>query len=243
MNTKPIPLDLAGFQLLCNSTVQKDDLLVNAFDGIKSWAGTAFVGLTTDEDGVWSGFRVYRKSATPRPGDTEKVPGTNITYAEQRASQPVPPHHSTIGCGQNTDPAGLKAAADEFRVGCYTVDTTGSVGETLSTMPRSIRARATALPTDAKARKDTPIYSGVLKYFPRALAAVAQCSLAGNRQHHPDKPLHWDMSKSTDEKDALVRHLIEAGTVDSDGIRHSAKVAWRALANLERELIAEEGSK
>lgn len=92
------------------------------------------------------------------------------------------------------------------------------------------------LPTDSKQRKATPIYSGVLKYFPRAIAAVAQCSQVGNDQHHPEKPLHWDKSKSTDNRDALVRHLLEAGTMDHDGVPHSAKVAWRALAALEVEL-------
>jgi hypothetical protein len=48
--------------------------------------------------------------------------------------------------------------------------------------------------------------------------------------------LHWDRSKSSDELDALTRHLVEAGTLDSDGILHSGKVAWRSLANLEKEL-------
>jgi len=93
--------------------------------------------------------------------------------------------------------------------------------------------------TDPTSRKRIPLYSGLLKYFPNALCAVAECSLKGNEQHHPDKPLHWDMNKSTDEPDALMRHLLEAGTLDTDGIRHSAKVAWRALALLERELLAE----
>jgi hypothetical protein len=93
-----------------------------------------------------------------------------------------------------------------------------------------------ALPTDAKSRKHLPIYSGVLRYFPDALAAVAECSKAGNDQHNPGKKLFWDRSKSGDELDALTRHLMEAGTVDSDGIRHSAKVAWRALANLQKEI-------
>ena len=93
-----------------------------------------------------------------------------------------------------------------------------------------------ALSTKAQERKDTPVYSGVLKYFPQALAAVASCSKAGNDQHNPGKELHWDRSKSGDELDALSRHLLEAGTVDTDGIRHSTKVAWRALANLEKEL-------
>ena len=85
-------------------------------------------------------------------------------------------------------------------------------------------------------RKGTPVFSGVLKYFPDALRAIAVCSKVGNDQHNPDKALFWDRSKSGDELDALTRHLMEAGTVDSDGIRHSAKVAWRALANLQKEL-------
>jgi hypothetical protein len=90
----------------------------------------------------------------------------------------------------------------------------------------------------AQERKATPIFSGVLKYFPDAIAAVAHCSQVGNDQHHPGQPLHWDRTKSTDELDALVRHLLGAGTIDSDGIRHSAKVAWRALANLQKEIEA-----
>lgn len=94
------------------------------------------------------------------------------------------------------------------------------------------------LPTDAAARKAVPLATGVLDYFPDALAAVAECSRAGNDQHNPGKPLHWDRSKSGDEADALLRHLMDRGTIDTDGIRHSAKVAWRALALLQKELEA-----
>ena len=90
--------------------------------------------------------------------------------------------------------------------------------------------------TNKDKRKQIPIYTGVLKYFPDAIAEVAKCSYAGNQQHHPDKPLHWDRNKSTDELDALTRHLMEAGQTDTDGIKHSAKVAWRALANLQKEI-------
>lgn len=93
-----------------------------------------------------------------------------------------------------------------------------------------------SLPTDAKARKDVPIFSGVIRYFPDAIAAVAELSRIGNDQHNPGRPLHWDRSKSGDELDALMRHLVEAGTVDTDGVRHSTKVAWRALANLQKEI-------
>lgn len=92
------------------------------------------------------------------------------------------------------------------------------------------------LPTDPKERKAVPIYSGVLKYFPLALAEIARVSKAGNDQHNPGQPLHWDKSKSTDHHDCIIRHLVDAGTLDSDGQRHSAKVAWRALAALEVEL-------
>lgn len=89
-------------------------------------------------------------------------------------------------------------------------------------------------------RKRTPIYSGVLKYFPDAIAEVAQCSLIGNEQHNPGEPMHWDRSKSGDEHDALTRHIMEAGTLDDDGIRHSTKAAWRALAALQKEIEAEQ---
>jgi hypothetical protein len=85
-------------------------------------------------------------------------------------------------------------------------------------------------------RKKIPVYSGVLRYFPDAMKEVAKCSYVGNEQHNPGTPLHWDRNKSGDELDALMRHLIDAGTIDTDGIRHSAKVAWRALANLQKEI-------
>ena len=90
--------------------------------------------------------------------------------------------------------------------------------------------------TDKDKRKQIPIYTGVLKYFPDAICEVAKCSYEGNQQHHPDKPLHWDREKSKDELDALMRHLMQVGETDTDGIKHSAKVAWRALANLQKEI-------
>jgi hypothetical protein len=88
---------------------------------------------------------------------------------------------------------------------------------------------------ESEDRKSMPVYSGVLKYFPDALKEVSKCSLAGNNQHHPNKPLHWDKNKSTDNEDALVRHLIDhsINPVDEDGVLHLSKVAWRALAALQ----------
>jgi hypothetical protein len=92
------------------------------------------------------------------------------------------------------------------------------------------------LPVDASMRKALPVATGVLDYFPDALVAVAEVSRVGNDQHNPGQPLHWDKTKSTDHADSLVRHLLERPGFDADGIRHSAKVAWRALALLQTEI-------
>lgn len=86
-----------------------------------------------------------------------------------------------------------------------------------------------------------PLATGLLDYFPDALAAVAETSRAGNEQHNPGEALHWDRSKSSDEANSLMRHLKDRGTLDKDGIRHSAKVAWRALALLQREIEGDYG--
>lgn len=87
-----------------------------------------------------------------------------------------------------------------------------------------------------KLRKEMPVYSGVIKYFPDAIKYVSRVSYIGNEQHNPGTPLHWDRSKSQDELDALARHLVDCGTLDDDGLYHDAKVAWRALANLQKLL-------
>lgn len=94
----------------------------------------------------------------------------------------------------------------------------------------------TAAVSEAQTRKSAPVVTGVLDYFPLAIMEIARCSLQGNEQHHPGTPLHWDRAKSRDEADALGRHLLERGTFDTDGIRHTTKVAWRALALLQKEL-------
>ena len=89
------------------------------------------------------------------------------------------------------------------------------------------------LTNDSTARKQTPMYSGLLKYFPRALAAVARVSWAGNEKHNPGRPLHWSRDKSADHEDCIVRHMITPYDVDTDGELHIAHAAWRALAACE----------
>lgn len=94
------------------------------------------------------------------------------------------------------------------------------------------------LPIDKTIRKQMPMARGLLDYFPDALAAVAHVSFVGNEQHNPGEPLHWSRHKSADHADCIIRHLAERGTLDDDGLSHSAKVAWRALALLQLELEA-----
>jgi len=88
------------------------------------------------------------------------------------------------------------------------------------------------LPNDPAERKKYPLYRGLFLYFPRALAAVAHHSYIGNEQHHPGTPVHWDRSKSGDEEDALLRHVLEGDW---------EAVAWRALAKLEKHLEEKAG--
>ena len=90
------------------------------------------------------------------------------------------------------------------------------------------------LPEDADERKALPIYTGFIRYFPDAIVAITKLSMKGNDQHNPDTEVHWDRAKSGDEKDALARHLLDIEEVDNDGVLHATKVAWRALAYLQK---------
>ncbi len=90
---------------------------------------------------------------------------------------------------------------------------------------------------EAKRRKMTPMYSGLLAYFPDALAQVSQNSMVGHYQHNdPTEPMYWDRNKSADELDAIIRHLADHSKdpYDADGRLHLSKVAWRALAMLQK---------
>lgn len=90
-------------------------------------------------------------------------------------------------------------------------------------------------------RKKIPISTGVLKYFPNAIHEVAKVSYMGSKQHHPDKGVFWDKNKSNDHDDAMMRHLIDhlsGNEIDTDGVLHLSKVAWRALALLEMHLVS-----
>ena len=91
----------------------------------------------------------------------------------------------------------------------------------------------------AAERKATPVYSGVISYFPLALKEISKASYEGQRQHNPDKPLHWDRSKSGDELDAMMRHLLDHASgelFDDCGTRHIVKCGWRILAFIQKTM-------
>lgn len=110
---------------------------------------------------------------------------------------------------------------------------------TIPVTNQSVQNVLRTLPLTAAQRKLHPIVTGVLDYFPLAIAEVARISKAGNDQHNPGEPLHWARHKSADHVDCIGRHLIERGSLDTDGQRHTAKAAWRVLALLQEELEAE----
>ena len=99
------------------------------------------------------------------------------------------------------------------------------------------------LPDDSKARKELPIATCFLDYFAGAVAEVAKFSKIMNEKHNPGEPAHHARGKSSDHRDTIGRHLIDAGTTyveDIQGVphevRHSTALAWRAMANLQEEL-------
>lgn len=104
------------------------------------------------------------------------------------------------------------------------------------------------LPTDSAERKDYPLMSGCLNYFPAALAGVALISKKGNDKHNPGQALHHARNKSMDHGDCILRHLVDtqdllaaferSGEVPNTHARILEEVsclAWRALA-LSQEL-------
>lgn len=108
--------------------------------------------------------------------------------------------------------------------------------------------RKPQLPTDSAERKELPMCEGLFDYFPRALAEVARISKLGNDKHNPGEPLHHARGKSMDHANCIARHLVERGGFDIvviNGVqvrlRHSASMAWRALALLQEEMENELG--
>jgi len=115
-------------------------------------------------------------------------------------------------------------------VSCFNVDC-----KETNTCQHAYEPPAVPAPPDTSAaRKASPVYSGVLAYFPDALMTIARVSKAGNDKHNPGQPLHWSRGKSNDHLDCVARHLLTPFVVDPDsGEEHLAHAAWRILAALQ----------
>lgn len=102
--------------------------------------------------------------------------------------------------------------------------------------------RKLTLPIDSNERKNYPLLSGLLKYFPAALAGVSNTSKIGNDKHNPGQPLHHARGKSMDHGDCIIRHLMDTEDLLAAMLREDKEVdekmvltevnqlVWRALA-------------
>lgn len=113
------------------------------------------------------------------------------------------------------------------------------------------------LPKDDKRRKSLPVFDGVIAYFPDAILEIAKVSLIGNAQHNPSEPLYWARGKSMDQRNTILRHMMDAYCFEQEvneappevlaalgfdeGPLHLANAAWRALAAL--QLACEDRAK
>jgi len=92
----------------------------------------------------------------------------------------------------------------------------------------------------------SPVFQGLLDYFPRACLEVAKVSLVGANKYSWKG---WEEVPDgvTRYANALGRHLLlEAieGELDRDtGLLHKAQVCWNSLARLELYLRQHETSK
>ena len=102
-------------------------------------------------------------------------------------------------------------------------------------------AKPKTVVSESAARKQQPVFSGVLAYFPDAIKEVSKHSYLGNSKHNPGQPLHWAKEKSTDHADCVARHLTDIGPnwdekdPEFDSY-HATALAWRALALLQTVL-------
>lgn len=71
------------------------------------------------------------------------------------------------------------------------------------------------LPTDSAARKEVPLFRGLLKYAPAALAGIARISKIGNDKHNPGEELHHARGKSADHADCVLRHLMDVADLEA----------------------------
>jgi len=106
----------------------------------------------------------------------------------------------------------------------------------------AVAIQSNTLPTDSNARKDYPLFRGLLRYFPAALGGISKTSKLGNDKHNPGEEMHHARGKSVDHGDCIIRHLVDVEDLlaaynrgdtkvtQSDILNEVNQMAWRALA-------------
>ena len=125
-------------------------------------------------------------------------------------------------------------------------DTANGPLKTSIDSPSVKKSPSLGLPTDNAKRKELQMWTYLLEYFPDAFLAEVGVAIAGNKQHHEGKPLHWDRAKSTDQLNTAFRHMWDHArgiTKDTDGHYHLAKARWRLGAELQLTIERERDSK
>lgn len=106
----------------------------------------------------------------------------------------------------------------------------------------SYKSALTTLPIDSTERKNYPLFRGLLRYFPAALAGVSKTSKLGNDKHNPNEEMHHARGKSGDHGDCILRHLIDtedllaalnrntSGATSEAVLNEVNQLTWRVLA-------------
>jgi hypothetical protein len=169
---------------------------------------------------------------------TDELSALGVEVSKERADHEVAARRSHIA------PGGCVRRLPSDVPGDVTVYRTPPIAPV---KPTTIRL--TTLPTDSNARKEIPLFEGVLKYFPAALAAAARVSKVGNDKHNPGQPMHHARGKSMDHADCILRHLVDlnedhgAGRgYDENGMPQVGYIVWRALALAQEWLEKHEGA-
>lgn len=86
-------------------------------------------------------------------------------------------------------------------------------------------------------RKQHPMCTGFVDYFPDAMAIVSHVSWRGNNKHNPGEELHHARGKSVDHADCIVRHQSTRDwPEDNIPLLHMAEEAWRSMAQLQEAM-------
>lgn len=112
-----------------------------------------------------------------------------------------------------------------------------------------MKTRTHTLPVNSDERKLFPLWRGLFRYAPAALAAAARVSMRGSQKHNPGQPMHHSRWKSTDHLDCFFRHAMDLEEdfghgrgYDEHGEPQVGYMLWRALMFAQEWLEINEGA-